>query len=109
MGRPAGWMKELTGREAMRSPGAPSLRREVERQFWAQIATGITSEKAAEAVGVSPVVGDVTPNSDPTILSVGRLVGLPPKPGPARLTLCGTGDAGGGRHGSPEVGRWHVA
>ena len=57
MGRPAGWMKHLTGRDAMRSPGAPSLRREVERQFWAQIATGVTSEKAAEAVGVSPAVG----------------------------------------------------
>ncbi|MNY23755.1 Integrase core domain protein [compost metagenome] len=41
----------------MRSPGAPSLRREVERQFWKQIATGITSEKAAEAVGVSQPVG----------------------------------------------------
>ena len=41
----------------MRSPRAPSLRREIERQFWQQIATGITSEKAAEAVGVSPVVG----------------------------------------------------
>jgi hypothetical protein len=50
-------MKRLTGRAAMRSPGAPSLRREVERQFWAQIATGITSEKAADAVGVSPAVG----------------------------------------------------
>ena len=37
MGRPAGWMQQLTGREAMRSPGAPSLRREVERQFWEQI------------------------------------------------------------------------
>jgi hypothetical protein len=57
MGRPAGWMKQLTGRDAMRSPGAPSLRREVERQFWAQIATGITSEEAAEAVGVSQAVG----------------------------------------------------
>ena len=57
MGRPAGWMKHLTGRDTMRSPGAPSLRREVERQFWAQIATGVTSEKAAEAVGVSPAVG----------------------------------------------------
>lgn len=57
MGRPAGWMQALTGREAMRSPGAPSLRRGVERQFWAQIATGITSEKAAEVVGVSPAVG----------------------------------------------------
>lgn len=57
MGRPAGWMQKLTGRGAMRSPGAPSLRREVERQFWQQIATGITSEKAAEAVGVSQPVG----------------------------------------------------
>ncbi|MBS0343475.1 MAG: helix-turn-helix domain-containing protein, partial [Proteobacteria bacterium] len=50
-------MRELTGRAAMRSPGAPSLRREVERQFWEQIATGITSEKAAEAVGVSQPAG----------------------------------------------------
>ncbi len=41
----------------MRSPGAPSHRRETERRFWEQIATGITSEKAAEAVGVSQAVG----------------------------------------------------
>ncbi|MFM9428825.1 hypothetical protein RCH10_005302 [Variovorax sp. GrIS 2.14] len=57
MGRPAGWMQKLTGRVAMRSPGAPSLRREVERKFWKQIAAGVTSEKAAEAVGVSQPVG----------------------------------------------------
>lgn len=57
MGRPAGWMQKLTGRDVMRSPGAPSLRREVERKFWEQVATGITSEKAAEAVGVSSAVG----------------------------------------------------
>lgn len=57
MGRPAGWMQTLTGRGTMRSPGAPSLRRETERLFWKQIATGITSEKAAEAVGVSSAVG----------------------------------------------------
>jgi hypothetical protein len=57
MGRPAGWMRELTGRGAMRSPGAPSLRHEVERLFWKQIATGITSERAAEAVGVSQPAG----------------------------------------------------
>ena len=57
MGRPAGWMKQFTGREAMRSPGAPSHRREIERQFWLQIAKGITSEKAAEAVGASQAVG----------------------------------------------------
>ncbi len=47
----------LTGRGAMHSPGAPSHRHETERLFWKQIATGITSERAAEAVGVSPAVG----------------------------------------------------
>lgn len=41
----------------MSSPGSPSLRQEVERQFWVQIATGITSERAADAVGVSHAVG----------------------------------------------------
>ena len=56
MGRPAGWMKQFTGRDAMRSPGAPSHRREIEHQFWLQIAKGITSEKAAEAVGASQAV-----------------------------------------------------
>jgi len=50
-------MKALTGREPMRSPGAPSHRREIERQFWREIKTGVTSEAAAKAVGVSPVVG----------------------------------------------------
>lgn len=57
MGRPVGWLQKCTGRAAMRSPGAPSLRREIERKFWKRIATGITSEKAAEAVGVSQPVG----------------------------------------------------
>lgn len=57
MGRPAGWMQELTGRTAMRSPGAPSHRNATERLFWQQIATGITSERAAAAVGVSQAVG----------------------------------------------------
>lgn len=57
MGRPAGWMKELTGRSSMKSPGAPSLRREVERLFWLEIATGVTSEAAAATVGVSSAVG----------------------------------------------------
>ena len=54
MGRPAGWMKELTGRSPMESPGKPSLRREVERGFWREVAKGVTSEEAAAAVGVSP-------------------------------------------------------
>jgi IS30 family transposase len=50
-------MKELTGRSPMKSPGAPALRREVEREFWREIAKGVTSEEAAAAVGVSPAAG----------------------------------------------------
>ncbi|HEH9457432.1 TPA: helix-turn-helix domain-containing protein, partial [Pseudomonas aeruginosa] len=50
-------MQELTGRGAMRSLGAPSLCREIERLFWEQIAIGITSERAAEAISVSSAVG----------------------------------------------------
>ena len=49
MGRPAGWMQKLTKRGVMRSLGAPSLRNEIERLFWEQIATRITNEKATEA------------------------------------------------------------
>jgi hypothetical protein len=57
MGRPAGWMTSLTGRSAMKSPGAPSHRREVQRRFWIEIAKGLWAEDAAEVVGVSPAVG----------------------------------------------------
>ncbi len=57
MGRPAGWMTELTGRSAMRSPGHPGHRKGVERQFWREVATGITSDEAASRVGVSSAVG----------------------------------------------------
>ncbi|MDT5139864.1 MAG: hypothetical protein QOD58_4126, partial [Mycobacterium sp.] len=57
MGRPAEWMKELTGRSPMKSPGAPSHRREIQRQFWTEIATGSLSEECAHIVGVSPAVG----------------------------------------------------
>lgn len=57
MGRPAGWLKELTGRDPMLSPGAPKSRRSVERQFWKEIATGVSSEDAAATVGVSQAVG----------------------------------------------------
>jgi hypothetical protein len=42
-------MKELTGRSAMKSPGKPSHRREVERWFWREIAKGLSSEGAAHA------------------------------------------------------------
>ena len=57
MGHPAGWMKELTGRSPMKSPGAPSHRREIERAFWVEVASGLSSENAATTVGVSPVIG----------------------------------------------------
>ena len=57
MGRPAGWMMELTGRSPMKSPGHPSLRREVERLFWREIVKGSTSEDAAVAVGASQAAG----------------------------------------------------
>lgn len=57
MGRPAGWMKALTGRSAMKSPGHSSRRREVELWFWREIAKGLGGEDAAAAVGVSSAVG----------------------------------------------------
>ena len=41
----------------MGSPGAPAHRREVERRFWCEVATGVTSEEAAARVGVSSAVG----------------------------------------------------
>src|SRR5215212_3899974 len=57
MGRPAGWMTELTGRSPMKSPGKPSLRRDVERLFWHEIAKGLSSERAALVVGASQAAG----------------------------------------------------
>ena len=57
MGRPAGWMTELTGRAPMKSPGKPSLRRDVERLFWHEIAKGRSSEEAASVVGASQAAG----------------------------------------------------
>jgi IS30 family transposase len=50
-------MKELTGRSPMKSPGKPSLRRDVERAFWRQIAEGLGSDDAAVAVGASRAAG----------------------------------------------------
>jgi DNA-binding CsgD family transcriptional regulator len=57
MGRSPGWMVTQTGRPAMRSPGRPPIRRDVERAFWIKIAEGMTSEDAAIACGVSGPVG----------------------------------------------------
>ncbi len=57
MGRQPGWMVTQTGRPALRSPGRPPIRREVEQGFWRKIAEGMTSEDAGVAVGVSGPVG----------------------------------------------------
>ena len=57
MGRPTAWMRARTGRALMKSPGAPRHRREVEREFWREIAKGLLPEEAAAAVGVSQAVG----------------------------------------------------
>ncbi len=57
MGRQPGWMVTLTGRPAMRSPGRPPVRRDVERAFWVKIAEGLSSQNAAMACGVSGPVG----------------------------------------------------
>lgn len=57
MGREPGWMVTQTGRPAMRSPGRPPVRRDVERAFWVKIAEGLSSEDAAKACGVSGPVG----------------------------------------------------
>src|SRR3954452_10987484 len=76
MGRPAGWMEALTGRSAMKSPGRPSLRRDVQRAFWREIAKGLRSEEAGVAVGASGAAGSRwfregggMPSVDPCLLS----------------------------------------
>lgn len=57
MGRPSNWVKEVTGRAPMRSPGHPGHQRAVERAFWNEIARGDLPTEAGVAVGVSPVAG----------------------------------------------------
>ncbi|MEV6207953.1 transposase [Kitasatospora sp. NPDC051914] len=52
MGRPAGWMAALTGRSPMKSPGAPTLRREVERQFWRDIEAVAATLNRVTSAGV---------------------------------------------------------
>ena len=97
MGRPAGWMKELTGRSSMKSPGAPALRREVEREFWREIARGVASEEAAAAVGVSEAAGSRwfrqgggMPSIDLAPLS-GRYLSFHEREGIALLRVQGVG------------------
>ncbi len=57
MGRPSDWVREVTGRAPMRSPGAPGHPRSKERDFWEQISTGKLPREAADAVGVGQPAG----------------------------------------------------
>lgn len=57
MGRPPGWLKELTGRTPMVSPGRPGERRETEREFWRRIAEGKSSDEAARLCGMAQAPG----------------------------------------------------
>src|SRR6185437_9751955 len=45
------------GRSRIMKTEAPSHRREVEREFWREIANGLLPEEAADALGVSQAVG----------------------------------------------------
>ena len=57
MGRIRGWGAAVTGRAVLHSPGSPSVRRDLQRSFWHQIAMGLTTDEAATAGGVSVKVG----------------------------------------------------
>ena len=57
MGRQRGWGSAVIGRPVMRSPGSPTVRRELRRRFWVRIAAGCSSEDAAAACGVSVSAG----------------------------------------------------
>lgn len=58
MGRPKGWTTERTGRAPMRSPGRPQTnQRQTRQSFWEFIASGLSSEDAAQVCGVSQPLG----------------------------------------------------
>jgi IS30 family transposase len=58
MGTPKRRRSDRAGRARMRSPGRPTAgRREHRVRFWKAIATGVPSEEAALAAGISPPVG----------------------------------------------------
>jgi IS30 family transposase len=97
MGRPAGWMEALTGRSPMKSPGRPSLRREVQREFWREIAKGLRSEEAGVVVGASGAAGSRwfregggMPSVDPSPLS-GRYLSFSEREEIAILKAQGVG------------------
>ncbi len=51
------WRADRALRPAMRSPGRPEPSRQVQREFWRVVATGVSTAQASIAVGVSVPVG----------------------------------------------------
>lgn len=51
------WAADRALRPPMRSPGRPEPSRAVQRQFWREIASGVSTAEASESVGVSEPVG----------------------------------------------------
>jgi hypothetical protein len=82
-------MAALTGRSPMKSPGAPALRREVERQFWREIAKGLLAEEAAAAVGVSQPV--LHPLVEPGLTARLRMMNQPRSHGSASAVAAPQG------------------
>jgi transposase, IS30 family len=81
----------------MKSPGAPSLRREVQRAFWREIARGLTSAEAGVVVGASQAAGSRwfregggMPSIDPAPLS-GRYLSFAEREEIAILKAQGVG------------------
>lgn len=74
MGRPSNWMKEVTGRLPMRSPGAPSHPRVEEREFWALINTGMLPTEAGVMIGVAPALSGLLSSPPPglCVVAAGR-------------------------------------
>ena len=97
IGRPPGWMKELTGRNPMVSPGRPGERRETEREFWRGIAEGRSSDEAAGLCGMSVAAGTRLFRQGggmPTISLVppsGRYLSFPEREEIALLRASGSG------------------
>jgi hypothetical protein len=87
----------VDGRSPMKSPGRPSLRREVQRAFWREIAKGLTSEQAGVTVGASQAAGSRwfregggMPSVDPSPLS-GRYLSFVEREEIALLRAQGVG------------------
>ncbi len=78
MGKPSNWVKEVTGRAPMRSPGAPSHPRTKKREFRAKVSTGLLEVVEAEqTIAIRPNLLDA---SGPMMLTLKDAAGALPTP-----------------------------